>query len=195
MNTIPTLANSIARISLRALHAILLAVYAVLSLLCRLVGIRQPAALALPTVRSTAAEIERSIGAAMEEAQLTPHCRADGEIALAVHRYASAARSQERATVDLTGLSGDQYAWLVNLSDADLQRLALAGVAACERALTGKRCGVIGLPAIRAPGGNTTKAGMSAESDCALAGARTSLHHRIRAARASVPPPDHQMPM
>jgi len=67
-----------------------------------------------------------------------------------LHDYASATK-EVRATVDLSGLTPEQTDWLFGLSDEDLESLAKAGPAACEKALSGKRCGVVGLELPKKP--------------------------------------------
>ncbi len=63
-----------------------------------------------------------------------------------LYRYACAQSPNERSTIDLSALSDDQQYWLFQLSDADLARLSKAGLDACTRAMSGKKCGVGGLP-------------------------------------------------
>lgn len=60
-------------------------------------------------------------------------------------RYASTSL-EGRATVDLSSLTPKPLDWLFGLSDDDLETLKLAGPAACEKALAGKKRGVVGLP-------------------------------------------------
>lgn len=67
----------------------------------------------------------------------------------ALWRYACAKSDSERAEVDLSALNDTQRDWLLMLSDADLRRLASAGIDACTRAAAGKRSGIGGLPAMR----------------------------------------------
>ena len=64
----------------------------------------------------------------------------------AVHQYASADDPGVRCAVELGGLSHSQMDWLFALSDEDLRRLAQAGPKACEKAVAGRRSGIIGLP-------------------------------------------------
>ncbi len=68
-----------------------------------------------------------------------------------LYRYACARTCEERSTVDLQALSTEQQAWLLMLSDADLEQLAKVGLDGCTKAMSGKRCGVYGLPAIPEP--------------------------------------------
>ncbi|MEN3142299.1 hypothetical protein ABDF71_09815 [Ochrobactrum sp. WV_118_8] len=63
-----------------------------------------------------------------------------------LYRYACAQSPSERSTIDLSALTDDQQYWLFQLSDADLARLSKAGLDACTRAMSGKKCGVGGLP-------------------------------------------------
>lgn len=63
-----------------------------------------------------------------------------------LYRYACAQSPNERSTIDLSALTDDQQYWLYQLSDADLARLSKAGLDACTRAMSGKKCGVGGLP-------------------------------------------------
>lgn len=183
MNFIAYHARSVARIGLGAVQAILLAVHAVLRLLCRLLGVRTPASPSMSALRSTAAEIDQSLGEALQIAQRCPQKPAASEIAAAVHRYASAHTPQERAAIDLTGLNGKQYAWLMGLSDAELSRLASVGVDSCARVLAGRRCGVVGLPAIGAPAGSDAMTHPKHADD--RGNAQALLSQRIRASRES----------
>ena len=68
------------------------------------------------------------------------------KIGTAVHAYASASNASERSQVDLSALSTEQLIWLTGLSFSDLERLAKVGPNACERAASGRKCGVVGLP-------------------------------------------------
>jgi hypothetical protein len=183
MNFVAHTARSVAHIGLGAMQAILLAIHAVLKLLCRLIGVRPPSAPTMPEVRSTAAEIEQSIGEALQDPHHVMLKPTANEIASAVHRYAAARTPQERAAIDLTGLSGEQYVWLMGLSDADLSRLARVGVDSCAKALDGRRSGVVGLPAIGAPaaGDEITHPEHADERG----NAQALLSQRIRASRKS----------
>lgn len=64
----------------------------------------------------------------------------------AVHQYAAAEDPGVRCAVDLGGLNSAQIDWLLGLNDEDLRRLAQAGPRVCERAVSGRRSGIIGLP-------------------------------------------------
>lgn len=55
---------------------------------------------------------------------------------------------EERAVMDLSVLTPEQQNWLLVLSDADLKRLAEVGLDGCTRVMSGKRCGIGGLPAM-----------------------------------------------
>jgi hypothetical protein len=69
------------------------------------------------------------------------------DIGQAVHQYASAEDPGVRCAVDLGGLDYQQMDWLLSLKDDDLRKLAVAGPRACELAVTGRRSGIVGLPA------------------------------------------------
>lgn len=69
------------------------------------------------------------------------------DVGMAVHQYAAATDPGIRCAVDLGGLDYNQMDWLLKLSDEHLQKLAKAGPRACELAVTGRRSGIIGLPA------------------------------------------------
>jgi hypothetical protein len=69
------------------------------------------------------------------------------DIGNAVHQYAAATDPGIRCAVDLAGLDYAQMDWLLALSDDDLRKLAQAGPRACELAVTGRRSGIVGLPA------------------------------------------------
>lgn len=62
-----------------------------------------------------------------------------------VHEYARAL-PDDRASLDFVNLDPHQIAWVLGLSDSDLARLAMAGPEACQRAVTGHRSGIVGLP-------------------------------------------------
>jgi hypothetical protein len=185
MNFIADTARAVARIGFGAMQAILLAVHAVLRLLCRLVGIPTPASPSMPAFRSTAAEIDQSMGDALQVAHRCAQKPVANETAAAVHRYAAAQTPQERAAIDLTGLTGEQFAWLMGLSDADLARLAGVGVDSCARVLAGKRCGVVGLPAIGATTGGVAMT--DPEHADGRGNARALLGRRIQASKKSGP--------
>jgi hypothetical protein len=61
-----------------------------------------------------------------------------------VHGYASAAKEM-RPLVELSSLPQHIKRWLLTVNDTDLKRLAAAGPTACQRAASGKKCGVVGL--------------------------------------------------
>lgn len=63
-----------------------------------------------------------------------------------VHDYAKADATDLRSAVDLSSLDTDQMSWLLGLSDSDLAKLTVAGPKACELAVSGRHCGVVGLP-------------------------------------------------
>ncbi len=125
-------------------QAILTAVYALLRAICGLFGIRSPAPPQLPMPGATPTSARDQVRDSFEAA-VTRDLQPTSDVGMAVHRYASS-KSWGRIDIDLTGLSPAQFAWLVKLTDADLEKLAAAGPKACERAVTGKRCGIVGLP-------------------------------------------------
>lgn len=124
----------------------------VLNAILRLFGMQIPAARReLPAVSTRPSdiitEIQNSasgIGAGYQEL-LRPTTDA-GHI---LYRFALAGSPEERASVDLSALTSEQQGWLLLLSDADLERLAKVGLDGCTRAISGKRCGIGGLPAMR----------------------------------------------
>jgi hypothetical protein len=62
-----------------------------------------------------------------------------------VHRYAMATRD-ERDEMDIEQLPGHLQSWLLSLDERQLLKLATSGVHVCERAIAGKRTGIVGLP-------------------------------------------------
>ncbi|MEV4606755.1 hypothetical protein MRBLMR1_001712 [Neorhizobium sp. LMR1-1-1.1] len=73
-----------------------------------------------------------------------------------LHEYASAKDLVSRAAVDIRALTPEQTDWLFGLSDEDLDKLAKAGPDACEKALVGKKCGIVGLELPHKPKGVST---------------------------------------
>lgn len=135
-------------LGLRVTQAILLAVHAVVALLCRLIGVRPPAVPQLPLPQVTPTAVMDRYESALDRATEKEHepvC----DVGAAVHQYASATDPSVRSAVDLTGLRADQFGWLMGLADDDLRRLAAAGPVACQRAITAKRSGIVGLPEMK----------------------------------------------
>jgi len=141
-------AKGLTALGLRVTQAILTGVYAVIAALCRLMGVRPPAAPQIAPPAATPAAVMERYESALDRAIERDHAPVSDRGA-AVHQYASARDPYIRGAVDLTCLSAAQAGWLMGLSDADLQRLAVAGPVACQRAVTGKRSGIVGLPELR----------------------------------------------
>lgn len=149
MKTVLDIGRGVTVIGLRALQAILLAVHAVLAVLCRLIGVQPPAAPQIAPSRATPASVIERYESALDRA-IERHAPVS-DLGTAVHQYAAARDPYIRGAVDLTGLSTAQVTWLMSLSDADLERLASAGPSACQRAVSGRRSGIVGLPEMRSP--------------------------------------------
>ncbi len=132
-------------LGLRAMQAILMAVHAVVALLCRFLGVRPPAVPQIAPPRATPEAILDRYDSALDRA-ISRDNEPVRDAGAAVHQYATAAHPHVRGAVDLTCLSDMQVGWLLGLSDAELARLAAAGPLACQRAITGKRSGIVGLP-------------------------------------------------
>ena len=135
----------IAVLGLRAMQAILMAVHAVVALLCRFLGVRPPAVPQIAPPRATPEAVLDRYDSALDRA-ISRDNEPVHDAGAAVHQYATAADPYVRGAVDLTCLSDMQVAWLLGLSDAELSRLAAAGPLACQRAITGRRSGIVGLP-------------------------------------------------
>lgn len=93
-----------------------------------------------------------------------------------LHDYASSSK-EGRATVDLSGLTPEQTDWVFALSDEDLESLEKAGPAACEKALEGKKRGVVGLSQPAKP----NVAYIYNESPVGDVGSGSKLAKRVRA--------------
>lgn len=137
------------RLPILALRAIADVLLSVIRLIGRLLGVRGPAPLAplpLPDVTAGAVREDVSDGIAkVLRGGVQKPIYAPG---YAVHAYASAS-AEARPAVDIDALSPAQAAWLISLAEEDLDRLQKAGAAACQRAVDGKKCGIVGL---RVPG-------------------------------------------
>jgi len=70
------------------------------------------------------------------------------DLASTVKAYAEAS-FRERALMDLGWLDGDQMRWLFGLSDEQLDAISRAPISEVERALSGKRHRITGVPAFR----------------------------------------------
>jgi hypothetical protein len=100
----------------------------------------------LPIETMTAADVRDEYEDGYEREAAANDARASG-LGNAVHQYAAAEDPGVRCAVDLAGLDYQQMDWLLSLGDDDLQKLAAAGPRACELAVTGRRSGIVGLPA------------------------------------------------
>lgn len=156
-----------------ALAMLLRAVMTLVAVLCRLLGVRPPAVPPLPVPSTTAEDVRDEYRDAFTRETANDYGFAS-DLGRAVHQYATATDPGVRCAVDLQGLSMTQMDWLLGLSDDDLQRLATAGPKACELAVSGRKCGVVGLPAPQ-------KAPAPAVVDKGAA-VRETLVDRIRAA-------------
>ncbi|MBX3576206.1 MAG: hypothetical protein KF723_03280 [Rhizobiaceae bacterium] len=143
--------KGVTALGLRLTQAVLNAVYAVVAALCRLLGVRPPSVPQITPPAATPASVMDRFESALDRKIERTHTPVS-DIGAAVHQYASARDPYIRGAVDLTCLSAAQAGWLMGLSDADLERLAAAGPVACQRAVTGKRSGIVGLPEMRPAG-------------------------------------------
>jgi hypothetical protein len=142
--------KGVAVLGLRMTQAILEAVYAVLRLLCRFLGVRPPVTPQIAPPRATPEAVLDRYESALDRAISRDH-EPVHDAGAAVHQYAAAADPYVRSAVDLTCLSDVQVGWLLGLSGAELSRLAAAGPLACQRAVTGKRSGIVGVPEMEPP--------------------------------------------
>lgn len=99
----------------------------------------------VPPLRTTASDVMQAIKEIAEPTLPDAYAVAHKPASM-LHQYVSAKDAAERAIMDLSGFTDEQLDWLLSLSDEHLQKLAVAGPEACERALAGKRCGIVGLP-------------------------------------------------
>ncbi|TPK91483.1 hypothetical protein [Mesorhizobium sp. B2-4-17] len=142
--------KAVIRLALEAVEAILRAILAVIAAFCRLLCVAPPSMpqLAQPTTTPEDVRNEYRDEYTREVANDFAHA---SDVGMAVHQYASALDPAIRGAVDISGLSPAQTDWLLGLREEDLQRLATAGPKACELAVSGKRCGVVGLPTSSVP--------------------------------------------
>jgi len=129
---------------LAAVRAALAGVAAALDHIARLFGGGRPPVQTPPPALTSDEVREEYVGAYEREAAADADHASD--LGQAVHQYASAEDPRVRCAVDLGGLKPAQMDWLLGLRDEDLCRLAQAGPTACERAVAGKRSGIVGLP-------------------------------------------------
>lgn len=140
--------------ALSAVIAVEKMIVAVLNAVLRLFGAKPMPQRRLPATYETPEEIlseVRSHGFTYALPTSDKLLKPTSEAGHTLYRYACARTSEERSTVDLRALSTEQQAWLLMLSDADLEQLKKVGVNGCTKAAAGKRCGVHGLPAIPEP--------------------------------------------
>ncbi|MBK3745075.1 hypothetical protein G3A39_38435 [Paraburkholderia aspalathi] len=98
----------------------------------------------IPQLKTTPEELVDALQTTQADLYERAHILAS-DVGRSIHMYASAREPLARAAIDLSGLPTEQQDWLLSLSDADLERLAMAGENACDRAAVGKKCGVVGL--------------------------------------------------
>jgi hypothetical protein len=127
------------------LAAIEKAILAVLMLIAKIFGGKPPAMPSRGSLPTTTDDVADTYRDSYTREVANDHAMAS-DIGMAVHQYATAGDPGVRCAVDLEGLDLDQMGWLLSLSDGDLAKLATAGPKACELAVTGKRCGIVGLP-------------------------------------------------
>lgn len=137
--------KAIARLALEAVEAILKAILAIVAAFCRLLGVAPPSMPQLPRPSTTPEDVRAEYRDEFTREVSNDHALAS-DVGLAVHQYAGALDPAIRGAVDISALSAEQTDWLLGLREEDLQRLVAAGPKACELAVTGKRCGVVGLP-------------------------------------------------
>lgn len=134
----------------RLTEAIMRMVMALITSICRLFGVQPPVSRGRPEISTKPADLED----AYRQAHSREMCRGldlVSDIGSTVHKYAAAPKPLIRSAVDLSALTPAQQDWLMMLSEDDLRRLAKAGPQACERAASGRKCGVVGLTLYREP--------------------------------------------
>lgn len=144
LSTFASAVRSGTAIGIRLANSLLRAIWAIVTAFCQLLGIAPRPAPRIPQPAVTPESISRDTEREYQARRKRDHVAAS-DIGLAVHRYAAASGAEARSAIDLTGLTDEQYDWLMKLSNDDLERLATAGPAACERAVNGHRCGIVGL--------------------------------------------------
>jgi hypothetical protein len=137
--------KAVIRLALEAVQAILKAILALVASICRLLGVAPPSMPQVPRPTTTPEDVRQEYRDEHMREVANDFAHAS-DIGLAVHQYASALDPAIRSAADISGLSAEQTDWLLGLREEDLQRLAAAGPKGCEMAVTGKKCGVVGLP-------------------------------------------------
>ncbi|PRA85923.1 hypothetical protein CQ054_10670 [Ochrobactrum sp. MYb29] len=147
----PHLISAPLKVAIHLLASVEKLITSVLNAILRLCGMQMSVSRReLPTVSKRPsdiiAEIQSQISStgAGDQKLLKPTTDA-GHI---LYRFARM-RPEERAAMDLSGLTAEQQDWLLLLSDADLDRLTEIDLDGCTRAMSGKRCGIRGLPAMQ----------------------------------------------
>ncbi len=150
-------------------------IVSVLNMFLRLFGMQMPVTrrtlpvpMATPSDILTEIQSQISNAGAGEQKLLKPTSEA-GHV---LYRFALARSAEERASLDLSMLTPEQQNWMLLLSDGDLERLAKVGLDGCTRAISGRRCGIGGLPAIE-----TDKPAEARQTTSPLAG-RILAHRR-----------------
>ncbi|UVK44395.1 hypothetical protein BPNPMPFG_006310 [Mesorhizobium sp. AR07] len=133
------------RLALEAAEAILKAILAIIAAFCRLLGVASPSMPQPPRPTTTPEDVAAAYRDEYTREIANDHAHAS-DVGMAVHQYAAAIDPAIRGAVDISGLSAEQTDWLLGLREEDLQRLVAAGPKACELAVSGKKCGVVGLP-------------------------------------------------
>lgn len=139
------MSKRVVKLAAAFLMSILRALHALVSTICRLFGVTPPA-MPQPFVPSTTPDDVRDEYRDAYTREISNGNALTYDVGAAVHQYASQPDPSIRGAVDLGGLSPAQLDWLLGLKEADLKRLAQAGPKACDFAVSGKRCGIVGLP-------------------------------------------------
>ncbi|MEI9432190.1 hypothetical protein [Mesorhizobium sp. Cs1299R1N3] len=137
--------KAVIRLALEAVRAILRAVLALVASICRLLGVEPPSMPQLPQPSTTPEDVRQEYRDGYTREVANDHALAS-DVGMSVHQYAAALDPAIRGAVDISGLTAEQTDWLLGLHEEDLQRLVTAGPKACELAVTGRKCGVVGLP-------------------------------------------------
>ncbi len=127
-----------------AVRAAMMGVAAALDRIARLFG-GNGSPVPMPPAALPSEEVREEYADAYEREAAADQATAS-DLGHAIHQYAAADDPSVRCAVDLGGLSHSQMDWLLALKDEDLKRLAQAGPRVCEKAVTGRRSGIVGLP-------------------------------------------------
>lgn len=126
-------------------------IISLLNLFLKLFGLQMPVpSRQLPSISTTPSdiltEIQKGISEVNHEHRML--MKPTTEAGHVLYRFANAQSAEARAAMDLSALTPAQQNWLLMLSDTDLERLTKVGLDGCVRAISGKRCGIGGLPAM-----------------------------------------------